>query len=445
MTAQKTTGYLKTIMTESRTRTLELLEGLDDQQLMGPRWDTVNPLRWEIGHVAWFHESFIARRLDNTPPIWDRGDEIYDSIKIEHGARWDLPLLTREESLKYMQDVEDANFARLSGNQAGEEDSFIYQFSTFHNDMHNEAYSYQRQTLSYPRPSFAVQAENAAEENAGPLPGDVEIPGGSFRLGAEKTDAFVFDNEKWAHDVLVRPFRIAKAPVTNEEFAAFVDDGGYDRRELWPDAGWGWRMKEEAGHPAYWLKDGGRWMIRQFDEVNPLPPHQPVSHVNWYEAMAYCKWAGRRLPTELEWEVAASGEPDANGNLAGAKRLYPWGDDAPGPEHCNMDGRVTGTVDVAALPAGDSAWGCRQMMGNIWEWTTTQFDPFPGFAPDAYKEYSEPVFHTRKVLKGGAWATRSRMVNNRHRNFFTNPRRDVLAGFRTCAREYGFDPVAMWG
>ena len=445
MTAQKTTGYLKTIMTESRTRTLELLEGLDDEQLMGPRWDSVNPLRWEIGHVAWFHESFIARRLDNTPPIWDRGDEIYDSIKIEHGVRWDLPLLTREESLKYMQDVEDANFARLSGNEAGEEDSFIYQFSTFHNDMHNEAYSYQRQTLSYPRPSFAVQAENEAEENAGPLPGDVEIPGGSFRLGAEKSDAFVFDNEKWAHDVLVRPFRIAKAPVTNEEFAAFVDDGGYARRELWPDAGWGWRVKEEAGHPAYWLKDGGQWMIRQFDEVNPLPPHQPVSHVNWYEAMAYCKWAGRRLPTELEWEVAASGEPDANGNLAGAKRLYPWGDDEPGPEHCNMDGRVAGTVDVAALPAGDSAWGCRQMMGNIWEWTTTQFDPFPGFAPDAYKEYSEPVFHTRKVLKGGAWATRSRMVNNRHRNFFENPRRDVLAGFRTCAREYGFDPVALWG
>lgn len=445
MTAQKTTGYLKTIMTESRTRTLELLEGLDDQQLMGPRWDIVNPLRWEIGHVAWFHESFIVRRLDKTPPIWDRGDEIFDSIKIEHGVRWDLPLPTREESLKYMRDVEDANLARLSGNEAGEEDSFIYQFSTFHNDMHNEAYSYQRQTLSYPRPSFAVEAENEAEENAGPLPGDVEIPGGSFRLGAEKTDAFVFDNEKWAHDVLVQPFRIAKAPVTNEEFAAFVDDGGYARRELWPDAGWGWRVKEEAGHPVYWLKDGGRWMIRQFDEMTPLPPHQPVSHVNWYEAMAYCKWAGRRLPTELEWEVAASGEPDANGNLAGAKRLYPWGDDEPGPEHCNMDGRVTGTVDVAALPAGDSAWGCRQMMGNIWEWTTTQFDPFPGFAPDAYKEYSEPVFHTRKVLKGGAWATRSRMVNNRHRNFFTPERRDVLAGFRTCAREYDFDAIAMWG
>ena len=203
-------------MTESRTRTLELLEGLDDEQLMGPRSDLVNPLRWEIGHVAWFHESFIARRLDKTPPIWERGDEIYDSIKIEHGVRWDLPLLSREESLKYMAGVEDANFARLSGNEAGEEDSFIYQFSTFHNDMHNEAYSYQRQTLGYPRPSFAVEAENQAEENAGPLPGDVEIPGGSFRLGAEKTDAFVFDNEKWAHDVLVQPFRIAKAPVANE-------------------------------------------------------------------------------------------------------------------------------------------------------------------------------------------------------------------------------------
>ena len=263
----------------------------------------------------------------------------------------------------------------------------------------------------------------------------MSVPGGEFLAGAPGDAPFVFDNEKWCHPVEVRPFRIARAPVTSLEFAQFVDDGGYARREHWTDAGWRWRESMRAEHPVYWERDGeGGWLVREFDETRPLAPHRPVVHVNWFEASAWCRWAGRRLPREHEWEVAALGEPSADGGrLADAKRRRPWGGEAADSARTNLDGRSLGCIDVAALPGGDSAFGCRQMLGNVWEWCADAFCPYPGFTPDAYKEYSQTLFGHTRVLRGGAWMTRSRMVTGLYRNFFGPDRRDVFAGFRTCA------------
>jgi iron(II)-dependent oxidoreductase len=254
-----------------------------------------------------------------------------------------------------------------------------------------------------------------------------------LQLGSTTNAPFVFDNEKWAHPVEIAPFRIARAPVSNAEFLAFVTEGGYRRRALWSDAGWHWRERAGAEHPLYWSRQHNGWMVRRFDRMEPLRPHCPVIHVNWYEAEAWCRWAGRRLPTEGDWEAAAATEPGPNGGLAGCKRRHPWGDEAASPRHANLDGNALGVVDVGAFAEGDSAWGCRQMLGNVWEWTASTFEPFPGFAPDVYEDYSAPWFGTRKVLRGGAWATRSRMISNMYRNFFTPDRRDVMAGFRSCA------------
>lgn len=435
MTEPVSTTHLEAILTDAHARTDELMAGLDDEQMMGPRLALVNPLRWEVGHATWFHELFVLRRLHgHAPLLGDAGDALYDSINIEHNARWDLPLLRVDEVNDYRARVLDALVDRLHGPMADEADSYMYQFSTFHEDMHTEAYTYSRQTLGYPQPQFALARSNPVEDaDAGPWPGDVEVPGGTFTIGSHAHAPFVFDNEKWAHPLAVQPFEIAKAPVTNAEFAMFVQEGGYDRRELWHDVGWGWRQQAKASHPLYWVKDeGSKWGVKRFDTIIELPPHQPVIHVNWYESSAYCKWAARRLPTELEWEVAAAGETAGDG-LAPMSRTFPWGEEAIGHTVANLDGRALGCVDVGALPDGDSAFGCRQMLGNVWEWTASSFEPYPGFSPDAYKEYSEPVFGTRKVLRGGAWATRSRMVTARYRNFFTPERTDVLAGFRTCA------------
>jgi iron(II)-dependent oxidoreductase len=222
----------------------------------------------------------------------------------------------------------------------------------------------------------------------------------------------------------VEPFRIARAPVTNEQFLHFVEEGGYTRDEPWTDEGRRWRASVGATGPVYWLGEGRSW--RRYDRVEPIHPHHPIVFVNAFEADAYCRWAGRRLPTEAEWELAAK-SPDG--------RRFPWGNAPPTAAHANIDGRAGGPVDVAAHAQGDSHYGCRQMIGNVWEWTATRFAPYPGFVRDPYAEYSEPWFATpHRVLRGGCWATRGRLLRNTWRNFYPPDRRDVFAGFRTCAR-----------
>jgi iron(II)-dependent oxidoreductase len=244
---------------------------------------------------------------------------------------------------------------------------------------------------------------------------------------------FVFDNEKWAHAVDVAPFAMARAPVTNSEFLGFVREQGYQRQEFWSPEGWAWRQQSGADHPLYW-QDDGEWLRRNFDQWLPLEPYHPVLHVNWYEADAYCRWARRRLPTEAEWELAASAEPTADGSgITAHNRRYPWRETPPTPELANMGWRSMGCIPVDALPASDSAFGCRQMIGNVWEWTQTDFGPFPGFVADPYADYSQPWFTGHKVLRGGCWTTRTRLVRNSWRNFYPPHRRDVWAGFRTCA------------
>jgi iron(II)-dependent oxidoreductase len=408
---------------DARQRTCDLVADLTDEQLRVPRLAMVNPPLWEIGHVAWFQEKWVLRRAAGSGPLRANFDALYDSAAVPHDTRWDLPLPGRDQTLRYLAHVRDQVLDTLSGPGPSREDVYFLLLSVFHEDMHAEAFSYTRQTLGYPAPG-----PGGGGTAAGPMPGDAEVPGGTFRLGADPAEPFVFDNEKWAHAVELAPFAVARAPVTQAEFAAFVEDGGYRRRDCWGESGWRWREQAEAAHPVYWRREApGRWLRRDFDRWVPLEPDRPVLHVNWYEADAYCRWAGRRLPTEAEWEAAAAGGP------GGPKRHFPWGDGAPGPARANLDGRAMGCVDVGALPGGDAPSGCRQMIGNVWEWTADDFLPYPGFAADPYKEYSAPWFGTHKVLRGGCWASRSRLLRNTWRNFFRPERRDIFAGFRTCA------------
>ena len=427
------------LVQDARTRTLALVADLDAAQFEVPQLALVNPFRWELGHVTFFYEAFLLQLLGQTAPLLVGAEDLYDSFKVDHEDRWALPLPSLQHTLEYMRRVLDAVGEQLQGHAPSAQETYLTLLSILHEDMHGEALTYMRQTLSYPAPALGSSSVTAvpAALGGGPLPGDVEVPGGLFSLGATPEQSFVFDNEKWAHTVHVAPFRIARAPVTNAEFAAFVDGGGYRQRDWWSYQGWVWRTKTQTQHPQYWQRDGQSWWQRHFDTLVPLAPHAPVGHVTWYEAEAYCQWAGRRLPTEAEWEMAASAEPTPDGTgITRRKRRYPWGDEPPTPEHANLDARFLGCVDVGSFPAGDSAFGCRQMAGNVWEWTADAFYPFPGYLVDyPYREYSAPWFGYRKVLKGGAWATRTRLAYNTYRNFFPPARYDVFAGFRTCARE----------
>jgi iron(II)-dependent oxidoreductase len=401
---------------DARARTLLLVSDLDGAQLLGPKLDIVNPPLWEMGHLAWFQELWTLRTARGRAPLVPGSDALYDSAKVAHDTRWDLPLLDRRSVLEYLDTVLEQSISAFRTDDG----AYFHQLALFHEDMHDEAFAYTRQTLAYPDPSPPPEPPST-----GALPGDVAVPGGRYRLGAERGTSFVFDNEKWAHDVEVAPFRMARAPVTNSEHAAFVEAGGYRDERLWSPAGWEWRARCGAQKPVYWERTDGGWAHRRYDSLRPLPSDHPVIHVCWYEAEAFCAWAGRRLPTEAEWEFAAS---------TPAKRRFPWGDQAHGEAFANLDGQAGGTVPVAAHPEGDSACGCRQMIGNVWEWTATSFEPYPGFEIDPYKEYSQPWFGTHKVLRGGCWATRARLLRNTYRNFYTPDRRDIFAGFRTCAR-----------
>ncbi len=344
-------------MREFRDRLLSLVADLDDRQLIGPRLAIVNPPLWEIGHVAWTQEFWVLRHLYGEKPIGEHGDRLYNSTDVAHDTRWELLLPNRDDTLRYMNEVLERCCERIAG---------------------------------------------------------------KFQLGPEE---FYF--EKWAHEVMLKPFRIARAPVANGEFLEFVEDGGYRKAQYWSDKGWQWLESggspaleksfakffnkdfdktfapsdsgARSDHPVYWLREeNGGWLQRVYDSFVPLNENLPVIHVTWYEAEAYCSWAGRRLPSETEWEVAASAE--SSGGLGSPERRYfPWGDVAPTSAHANLDWHKSGVVEVGAYAAGDSPFGCRQMIGNVWEWTADDFQPYPG-------------------------------------NFYTPDRRDVWAGFRTCAK-----------
>ena len=422
---------LRQLLQAARRRTLELAQDLTGERLLGPRLAIVNPPLWEIGHLGWFQEYWCLRyREDGSRETSQiaRADALYDSAAVPHETRWELPLPGLDATLVNLERVLERVLERIAREGSTEHLRYFVQLAAFHEEMHCEAFTYTRQTLGYAAPPGSA---GEAAPGAGAWPGDVDIPGGCFMLGATPGAAdFVFDNEKWAHPVTIAPFRIARAAVTNAEFLAFVEDGGYQARNLWSEAGWRWRERAGAGAPAYWRKQNGAWTQRHYERDLPLRPHAAVIHVNWFEAEAWCRWANRRLPTEAEWEAAAAAAPAANG-----KSTYPWGEETPaGPEHANLYGVLGAVADVAAFPQGDSAWGCRQMFGNVWEWTADWFAPYPGFVPDPYKEYSEPWFGDHKVLRGGSYATRPALLRNTWRNFHTPERRDVFAGFRTCAR-----------
>jgi gamma-glutamyl hercynylcysteine S-oxide synthase len=448
---------LCTALREARERTLELIADLSDAQMIGPRLSIVNPLRWEIGHVGWFQEHWILRHFRKQGPLNGDADRLYDSARVPHDTRWDLPVPSKPKVIAYIQEILERVTATPLSREPGAapqangyDEAYFFHLALFHEYMHAEAIAYTRQTLAYPQPRITVlrglagdgkqtQAKLDGEKQmrAGRAPdplSDAEFPGGTFSLGGTPDAPFVFDNEQWAHPVAVEPFRMSRAAVTQAQFGAFVEDHGYARREFWTADGWQWRERARAEHPIYWRKESsGGWWRRHFDTWLPIEACLPVLHVNWYEADAYCRWAGRRLPTEAEWEMAASADCPPGGDVTGHKRRFPWGDEPATPDRANLDWRALGSIDAHALPASDSAYGCRQMIGNAWEWTATDFGPYPRFSPGPYKEYSAPWFGDHKVLRGGCWATRSRMIQNNYRNFYQPHRRDVWAGFRTCA------------
>lgn len=365
---------------DARRTTLALLDDLDPAQWTVPYLPIINPPLWELGHVGWFMERWCLR-LDaqghaSGRPLLADADRWYDSGRVPHATRWSLDLPTLAATRAYVGAVLDLALARLAA--ADDSDAGLYHFrlSLYHEDMHGEAFAYTRQTLGYPAPATLRAAEAIGDG------GDLRIAGGRCAQGAPRGGGFVFDNEKWQHEIELAPYAIARAPVSNAQYARFVEAGGYAEPRWWTPAGWAWRNAQALAAPHSWRRSDGGWQQRAFDRWVLLDPARPVQHVSAHEAEAWCRWAGRRLPSEAEWEQAA--------------------------------------VQGAIAPCG------------VWEWTATPFLPYPGFAPDPYEDYSRPWFESHRCVRGASVATPARLQHPRFRNFYLPERNDIFIGFRTC-------------
>ncbi|MDX1589608.1 MAG: selenoneine synthase SenA [Oleiphilaceae bacterium] len=444
-------GLIKALY-NTREKILGLVDSLEDDQLQVPYHPGVNPPLWELGHSMFFYEVFVLNALDGTPSVDPSMDDLWDSFHMPHPERWSQTLFPgREKTLAYAEEVYQRLLDRLEQQPLTDRALYLMRYAIYHQNMHVESMIWCRQTVGYPRPDFALKApfpgdpvEPGSQDD---LPGDVTVPGGEYRIGYPETpqdparEDFAFDNEKPGTTVTLPAFSISRTLVSNREFQQFVEEGGYQRPELWSQGGKHWLTHERdlsfgtdqarnmgpPAHPFHWRFMDGRWYERLFDIWLPLEPDHPVKQISYWEAEAYCAWAGRRLPTEAEWEAAALG------NRPGQPfRRFPWGDTME-DGRADMDGLFMGRLPVTAFAAGESPSGCRQMIGTVWEWTSSQFLPYDGFAMDMYPYMSVLQFGDHKTTRGGGCATSSLLIRGTYRQAYYPDRCDVFTGFRTCA------------
>jgi iron(II)-dependent oxidoreductase len=386
-----TPAELASALQDAREHTLSLFEcfravGLDVPAKV-PMLPSVNPPLWELGHVSWFAEWYVLRGAQSSDPVaadrtsmLTKGDDWFDPNTVSHRARWTLGLPGSGALKTYCNEVLDRVLDKLTRMRHDPDALYPYRLALAHEDMRGEALSNMLQTLGVSAPPRLASAAIPSWSQ-----GEIRFSGGTLQLGAGADTEFVFDNEKWAHPVYIAPFSMDSTLVSNAQYAEFIKDGGYQDPQFWTAAGRAWLMRQERSAPGDWMRDGKRWGLERFGKAVAMRAQEPVRHVTLYEAQAYCAWAGRRLPSEAEWEFAA---------ISGHAALR-WGD--------------------------------------LWEWTATPFEPYPGFTPDAWREYSEPFFMSHQSVRGASFATRQRLRSPRFRNFCLPEDRTSFIGFRTCA------------
>ncbi|MGB3682582.1 MAG: ergothioneine biosynthesis protein EgtB [Rubrobacteraceae bacterium] len=415
---------------EARKRTRLLLDPVSDEDLGVQHDPIMSPLVWDYGHIGNYEELWLLNRAFGIS-LSDRAFyDIYDASVHPREERPSLNLLDRTDAGLYLDAVRKAAIEALDGADLGSDPllkaGFVYNMILQHEIQHNETMLQTLQLMPSRRykPEPLVETPSAGE----PYGEMVFVPGGSFVMGTD--DYAVLDNERDAHEVPVPDFHIDRVPVTNRAYLEFVEDGGYRREELWEPDGWAWIQDQNISLPKHWYQpEPHNWWTQRFGYDEPLRLDHPVVHVCWYEADAFARWAGKRLPTEAEWEKTASWDPETE-----SKRLFPWGGEAPTTENANLDQLAFGTSPAGAYPAGASPYGALDMIGNVWEWTATDFTGYPGFEAFPYREYSEVFLNQGyPVLRGGSWATRPAAIRNTFRNWDLPIRRQLFVGFR-CAK-----------
>ncbi|MEV0810980.1 ergothioneine biosynthesis protein EgtB [Micromonospora sp. NPDC050200] len=413
----------------TRARTALLTEAVDDADLTRQHSPLMSPLVWDLAHVGNQEELWLLRDVGGRPPVRHDIDDLYDAFKQPRKHRPSLPLLPPAEARGYVSTVRDKVFDLLDGirftGRPLVAEGFAFGMIVQHEQQHDETMLATHQLREGPAALDAPPPPPARTR----VPDEVLVPAGPFTMGTS-TDPWALDNERPAHTVELPAYAIDAAPVTNGRYREFIADGGYDDPRWW--SGPGWRHRTEAGlrAPMHWRPDGDGWAYRRFGRWSPVRDDEPVVHVCWYEAEAFAAWAGRRLPTEAEWEKAARWDP-----ATGRSRRYPWGDEDPTGEHANLGQRHLWPAPVGAYPAGASPLGVHQLIGDVWEWTSSTFRGHPGFVAFPYREYSEVFFGDGyRVLRGGSFGTDRAACRGTFRNWDHPIRRQIFSGFR-CARD----------
>ncbi|TDC76811.1 ergothioneine biosynthesis protein EgtB [Streptomyces hainanensis] len=422
----------------ARRRTLRLTDQVTDDDLVAQHSRLMSPLVWDLAHIANQEDLWLVRTAGRRPGLRPDLDPLYDAFQHPRADRPALPLLGPAAARAYLTAVRAATFEVLAGTDTSPDNpdpllanGFVFGMLAQHEQQHDETMLATLQLREGP-PVVQAPAPPPAPADAATLPREVLVPGGPFTMGTS-TDPWALDNERPHHTVDVPAFWLDTVPVSNAAYQAFVDDGGYREPRWWAPEGWRHVRKAGLRAPLFWRREGGRWLRRRFGVTEAVPPDEPVLHVCWYEADAYARWAGRRLPTEAEWEKAARHDP-----ATGRSRRHPWGDAEPGPEHANLGQRHLQPAPVGSFPAGAAPSGARQLIGDVWEWTASDFDPYPGFTAFPYKEYSEVFFGPDyKVLRGGAFSVDPVAGRSTFRNWDYPIRRQIFAGFRTAGNAAG--------
>ncbi|MGV9680030.1 ergothioneine biosynthesis protein EgtB [Nocardia sp. NPDC003482] len=413
-------------LTRSRARTAALTDCVDEAELVAQHSRLMSPLVWDLAHIGNQEELWLVRDVGGREPVRADIDHLYDAFQHPRADRPALPLLDPAEARGYVGSVRDKVWDVLADNRLRGarliDGGFAFGMIAQHEQQHDETMLATHQL----RTGKTVLTASPAPSAAVPVTGEIVVPAGEFTMGTS-TDPWALDNERPAHPVFVPGFAIDAAPVTNAQYIEFIEDGGYERPELWSERGWAHRTEAGLVAPQFWERDGdGRWWRRVFGTMRLVRPQQPVVHVCWFEAEAYARWAGKRLPTEAEWEKAARFDPPT-----GRSRDYPWGDAEPDERTANLGQRHLEPADVGAYPLGASPLGVHQLIGDVWEWTSSGFDPYPGFEAFPYREYSEVFFGgDYKVLRGGSFGTDQVACRGTFRNWDHPIRRQIFAGFR---------------
>ncbi len=411
-------------LARARHRTLALTD-LDDVDLRRQYDPLMSPLVWDLAHIGQQEELWLLRGGDPARPgmLPTDVDGLYDAFAHSRASRVDLPLLSPDQARTYCRTVRSAALDALDTIPDDTDGIFAFGLVLSHEHQHDET---MLQTLNLRTgPSVLTATATLPPGRSGLAGTSVLVPGGEFVLGVDgAVEPFSLDNERPAHVVDVPGFRIGRVPVTNGEWRTFIDDGGYRQPRWWSRRGW--RHREQAGlsAPQFWSPD--HVSRTRFGRLEDIPPDEPVQHITYFEAEAYAAWAGARLPTEIEWEKACAWDPAAR-----ARRRYPWGSGEPTAARANLGGAALRPAPVGAYPAGASAYGAEQMLGDVWEWTSSALQPWPGFTPMLYQRYSQPFFGgDYRVLRGGSWAVAAEILRPSFRNWDHPYRRQIFAGVR---------------